>query len=201
MQTRLSDEQVIKNQELVFKLIEKNIPEPRLSLVRNMLKGPVGDEYFTAPASSREEYHFCFPGGLAAHSLNVVRNLRKLADALSPGKYDVGTLLFVGLFHDLGKAGDGVKPAYVPKDSDWHRKQGMLYEINKNCLGMPNSERGLYILQNQGITVSSDEYMAIRLNDGQYALENGPYKMKEPELALLVHWADRWSCEEEKSGV
>lgn len=197
MQKRLSDDEIIQNKELIFKLIDK-LPTGRKEKVKSMLNGPVGDIYFTAPASLREEYHSCFVGGLAQHSLNVVKYLRKLSDALCPGEYSSDTQIFVGLFHDLGKAGDGEHDYYVPNPSDWHRSKGMLYEVNKDCAYMPTSERGLYLLQLYGIEVSPEEYLAIRLNDGQYDETNRNYRMKEPKLALLVHWADMWATKMEK---
>lgn len=181
-----------------FDSLVQMMPEPRQRFVRAMMDGPVGQSYFVAPASSRVDFHSCFPGGLLVHSLNLTKWLKKLAITLAPGKYDDATLAFVGLFHDLGKAGDGEEEYYVPHPSDWHRGKGMLYEVNKRCVHMPTSERGLYILQKNGIQVTTDEYLAIRLNDGQYVEENKGYRMKEPELALLVHWADRYSCEKEK---
>lgn len=186
-----------KHVEIVGRLMDK-FPEPRKTKVIEMMNGPVGEQYYLAPASSRVEYHSCFSGGLMAHSLNVVQNLKKLADALCPGQFEDSTLAFVGLFHDLGKVGDGKEPLYLPKTSDWHIKQGILYDINKKCRYMPTSERGPFLLQSHGVELSEDEYLAIRLNDGPYVKENEPYKMHEPDLALLVHWADRWSCSQEK---
>jgi len=41
--------------------------------------------------------------------------------------------------------------------------------------------------------------LAIKLNDGQYAEENAPYKMKEPMLADVVHLADYISTKQEKN--
>jgi len=183
----------------IFQSLVSIMPEPRQGLVKAMMEGKVGEAYFTAPASSRAEYHSCYPGGLLVHSLNVVKNLKRIAKALCPGKYDDATMAFVGLFHDLGKVGDGTNEYYVPNPSDWHRQKGMLYEVNKDCVFMPTSERGLYVLQKHGIEVTSEEYLAIRLNDGQYDDTNKSYKMKEPGLALLVHWADMWSTMLEKS--
>lgn len=200
MGKRLSDEEVLKNTELIQKLIE-TFPEPRQSLVKGMLSEKFGDFYFTAPASSREEYHYCFPGGLAAHSLNLLKNLNKLAKSLHPGRWPDHKLIFVALFHDLGKAGDGENEHYIPQKSDWHRSKGMLYEINKDCVYMPTSELGLFVLQRHGITMDSEEYLAIRLNDGQYDNTNKSYAMKEPDLALLVHWADMAATKAEKAGL
>ena len=195
----LSDEEVLANQKLVFKLIDKNFSEQRKVLVKEMLEGQVGTEYFSCPGSSKLEYHDCFVGGLCYHSLNVFKNLRKLADTMTPGKFSIETLLFSALFHDLGKVGDGVEPYYLPEESQWHReKLGKMYNINKKCVMMPTSERGLYILQQHGIQMSSDEYLAIRLNDGMYPPENKSYGMHEPELALLTHWADRWDAGAQK---
>lgn len=174
-------------------------PEPRKQKVKDMMNGHVGSSYFTAPASSRQEFHSCYPGGLLIHSLNVTKSLNKLAKTLAPGAYSNPTLAFVGLFHDLGKAGDGEHEYYIPNPSDWHRSKGMLYEVNKACVYMPTSERGLYLLQKHGIDVTPDEYLAIRLNDGMYDDTNKNYRMKEPELALLVHWADMWATKLEKS--
>lgn len=173
--------------------------EPRKTKVKDMMEGKVGEIYFTAPASSREEFHSCYPGGLLVHSLNVVENLYSLSKALCPGVFSDEKLSFTGLFHDLGKVGDGTNEYYVPNPSDWHRNKGMLYEVNKDCTYMPTSERGLYVLQTHGIQMDADEYLAIRLNDGQYDDTNKSYKMKEPELALLVHWADMWATKQEKN--
>lgn len=195
----MGEDEIRKNEKLVFKLIEKNFSEPRKKLVMDMLRSPTGEEYFLAPASSKVSFHDCFVGGLCYHSLNVLQNLRKLADVMAPGEFSDETLIFVSLFHDLGKVGDGVEPYYVPNPSDWHReKLGKLYEINQKCVMMPTSERGLYLLQRHGIPVTADEYLAVRLNDGAYPPENKPYSMHEPRLALLLHWADRWDAGAEK---
>lgn len=186
------------NVEKLNRLIAK-MSDPRKTLVRKMMDGLIGEEFVLAPASAKEEYHSCYPGGLLQHSLNVTMNLKLISDKLCPGKFSEDTIIFVGLFHDLGKVGDGLQVYYEPHPVEWHRKQGTLYQINKDCIYMPTSERGLYILQNQGITVSPDEYLAIRLNDGQYDDTNKSYRMREPELALLCHWADLWSTRQEKA--
>lgn len=200
MAKRPTEKETEKNIERVLALVEK-MPEPRRTKVKKMLGGRVGEIYFTCPASSREDFHSCYPGGLAQHSLNLLDNLRKLTETLCPGRYPDHQLIFVALFHDLGKVGDGVEEYYRPNPSDWHRNKGMLYEINKDCQFMPTSERGLYVLQKNGIGVDAEEYLAIRLNDGQYDETNRAYRMKEPPLALLVHMADLWATVQEKDEI
>jgi hypothetical protein len=63
---------------------------------------------------------------------------------------------------------------------------------------MTTSHGGIYLCQHFGISLSYNEFCSILLNDGPVLDENKPYAMKEPFLAVLVHQADRVSCEEEK---
>lgn len=195
-----SEQKIAQNMQLVLDLV-KTFPDERRKTVAQMLRTQVGDEFFTCPASVRTDYHNAFPGGLCDHSLRVVDNLLKLTKIWAPNRWPDSTLSFVGLFHDLGKVGDGTNPYYIVKDSDWHKKQGIMYDTNKACLYMPTSERGLYLLQKFGISVTDEEYLAIRLNDGMYDETNKRYAMKEPDLAILVHMADRWSCTLEKQNA
>lgn len=190
---------VQENMSRILGLIDR-FEEPRRTKVLEMLGGPVGDEYFTAPASSQESHHLCEVGGLAEHSLHVVDNLLDLAKTFAPNRWGRNKLVFCGLFHDFGKIGDGEQPYYVPTKDDWKKeKRGQYYDINYDCVAMPSSERGLFVMQKFGVELDYEEYLSIRLNDGQYPDENRWYSMKEPELALLTHMADLWSTRMEKS--
>ncbi len=198
---RLSEEQVLKNKEIVEKLIE-TFPSPRKEQVQKMFE-VIGGEYFTTPASSREDFHGCFPGGLADHSLRVTKYLRRLAfgglENEDSHRWNDSTLNFLGLMHDLGKVGDPPIPLYVPNPSLWHRQKGMLFETNKELDFMPVCDRSMYLLQKYGIALSPEEYIAIRISDGPYEKCNEKYAMKEPDLAVLLHFADRYACQQEKT--
>jgi len=196
----VSEEQKIDNVKKVLALVEK-FPEPRKSLIKEMLEGPIGSRYFTAPASQRTQYHSAFPGGLVYHSLLVVANLWRLAKDLCPDKYPNHVLSFVGLFHDLGKAGDESGDMYVVNGSQWHRDRGMMYELNNDIMYMEHSERSAFLLQKYGVTMEDYEYISIRIHDGQYIDANKMYKMKEPDLALFLHWADLYAVRTEKNEV
>jgi len=189
----------MENVEKVMTLIEA-FPEPRRTKVKEMMDGKIGESYFTAPASSRESFHSAYPGGLCYHSLLVVANLWRLVKDLCPDRYAKDQLAFVGLFHDLGKVGDGSVERYIPNRNSFQRTEyGKLYTINPDMNYMTVTDGGLFILQKYGIEIGYDEYLALRLADGQYDPANSDYKMKEPELALLVHWADMFACKTEKS--
>ena len=170
---------------------------PRKGKVRSMLAGPMGEQFMTSPASSRRGFHNAFHCGLVDHSLNVVRNPLKIAQTLAPGRWSQEKLTFTALFHDLGKAGTPGKPYYIPVEDEWRLKKGEYFERNKEDF-MPNSEKSLFVLQVFGIEVDHEEFVAIRLNDGMGPDSNKEYNFKEPDLALIVHWADHWSSRVEK---
>lgn len=191
---RLSEEQALKNAEIVEKFIEKT---PGYGL--KPLFSQLGNEFFLAPASSKEEYHGCFPGGLCDHSLRVAKNLVTLAGALKPDTYSKDRLIFMGLMHDLGKVGDVGTPFYIPEKESWKRQRGWLYDLNKELPYMPTCDRTIFLLNKFNIPVNNEEFIAIRISDGPYEKSNEKYNMKEPDLAVLLHFADRWACQQEKA--
>jgi hypothetical protein len=54
----------------------------------------------------------------------------------------------------------------------------------------------LFILQDCGFQLSEEEFQAILYHDGQNLIENQDVKMKEFDLTVLLHFADRWSVQE-----
>jgi len=192
----LTPEQIAENFEKFRSFMEKlgDRSAPALSLVDHL-----GERLAMCPASSRKEYHAAFPGGLVDHSLRLLSNALKLCKTFN---WDVpkDSLIIGCLLHDLGKVGDHEKDYYVPQDSDWHReKLGEMYKHNKDIQSMTVPDRGVWLCQRFGLELTQDEWLAIKLNDGQYAEENAPYKMKEPTLADVVHIADYISTKQEKN--
>lgn len=178
--------------------IIEGFDQPRRKQVKDMLDGPMGEQFMTAPASIKRAYHNAFPCGLVAHSLTVASNTLKIANALAPGRWSVNRLMFVGLFHDFGKAGTPGNPYYLPVQEEWKRRREENYEVSTKHW-MPNAELGLWNMMNHGIQPDHEEYAAIRLNDGPGAAENRPWDFRTPQLAMIVHWADSWASETEKS--
>lgn len=192
----LTPEQIAENFDKFRSFMEKlgDRSAPALALVDHL-----GERLAMCPASSRKEYHAAFPGGLVDHSLRLLSNALKLCKTFN-WEVPKDSLIIGCLLHDLGKVGDHERDYYLPQDSDWHReKLGEMYKHNKEILYMTVPDRGVWLCQHFGLKLTQDEWLAIKLNDGQYAEENAPYKMKEPLLADIVHLADYISCKQEKN--
>jgi hypothetical protein len=159
-------------------------------------------EYFSdraamAPASTRVDFHNAFPGGLLDHSLRVLRYSIELMSAFKM-KASKESIIVTALFHDWGKLGTMEEEYYIRQDSDWHRQRGQFYIVNPK-IRLSNAQQSLFNFSQFGIKLTEAEYLAILLNDGQYAEGNKQYAMKESALALIVHMADRWATQCEKS--
>lgn len=181
---------------MVNSIIE-SFPEPRRTQVRKMMDSPIGTQFMTAPASTRRAFHNAFPCGLVDHSLRVSRNAVKIAEALWPGRWPTAQILFCALFHDLGKAGGPGKPYYIQTKDEWKSKKGEHFEVSKDEF-IPNAERSIYTLLDNGIKLEYDEFQAIRLNDGAGSEANAEYSFKEQPLSLVIHWADHAAMKMEK---
>lgn len=179
-----------KYRSLCEKLGERS--EPALAMVDHL-----GERLALCPASGKKEYHNAFPGGLVEHSLRVLTNAMTLVKAYGwPVPKD--SLIIGTLFHDLGKVGDHEKDYYVPAEPWRQEKMGEMYTYNRDIQYMTVPHRGVFLCQHFGLKLTQDEMLAIILNDGQYAPENAPYKLKEPKLADIVHMSDLIATKQEK---
>jgi hypothetical protein len=192
----LTPEQIAENFEKYRGFMEKlgDRSDAALALVDGL-----GERLALCPASSRKEYHHAIPGGLVDHSLRVLSNALKLVKAFG---WDVpkDSLIIGCLLHDLGKVGDHEQDYYIPQTDGWRvEKMGEIYKHNRDIQYMTVPDRGVWLCQHYGLRLTQPEFMAILLNDGQYADENAPYKMKEPLLVDIVHIADYISTKQEKN--
>jgi hypothetical protein len=156
----------------------------------------------TAPASSRLYYHNCFAGGYLDHVVRVTEAalvIDKVWDRFQQKRnHTTEELVFSAINHDLGKLGTDEIPVYIPNTSEWHVKnQGKVYNTNPAVTNMKVSDRSIFQLQQAGISVSENEYIAILIHDGLYEEANKYYLMPHsPEsqlksnLPYILHQAD-----------
>jgi hypothetical protein len=197
----LQQEDIINNFKRLQSLCTK-LDEPRATLVANMLDD-LSNRLILTPASSKLEYHCAYPGGLVEHTLRVVKQALILHKAIEMYQtIPVDSVIFAAIMHDMGKVGEpgaAGQDLYLTEESQWHReKLGKMYKHNTDIPYMTNVDYTFRLLMHYGINPSTDEYLAIKLNDGPYDSSNKEFGMREPPLALLIHMADRIACEIEK---
>jgi len=149
------------------------------------------------PCSVRKEYHGSYIGGLVDHSLRLTSNIVNFNKVYSL-TVPIETMLFVGLFHGLGKVGDLEKDCFLEHQSDWHVKQGIFYEFNKELSFMTVPHRTLFLLQHFGITLSEEEYTTILLSGDVSSGEESKYLLQEPPLTMLFQAAARFTINQTK---
>jgi hypothetical protein len=155
----------------------------------------LGDMLFMCPASDRDDRGFDVPGGLMAHMVSVASHARKLAPHLAPDE-DMGSIIKVALFHDIGRVGDPAPsrrtPYYLPEEDSWRReKLGKSYKYNDALPKMAHSARSLYVLSNYGISLTMHEWIAIQTAYGYGLEENRFYIGDDRQLTLLLQTAVR----------
>lgn len=175
------------------------MPQGRRDAVKELFE-ELGDRYFIAPAALKKDYHSCFPGGLAYHSLNVAKIALKLNEALETDVSN-NSIVIVGLLHDIGKigsVGENAKPYCKDQESSWHReKLGQLYVYNDELKdGLTVPQRSLRILQAYNIDLSDSEYTAILYHDGLYLEQNRTPECMYSKDALMriIQMADSYSA-------
>jgi hypothetical protein len=156
------------------------------------------DNYFTAPASSKDSFHNSFPSGLAEHNLNVLTNLIALNEAGEMGFSDED-MCVVALLHDIGKVvNTDNNPFYVPQTEKWKKERGENYEYDYGSVYFPTNLRTMYVLQSAGFKLTATQYQAILLNDGMYLDGNKIFMYRQTDLSILLHQADHLASMKEK---
>lgn len=170
----------------------------------------LGTKLALCPASSKKDYHSSYPGGLVRHSLNVLENAVRIRRTF---KWNISdeSLVISALFHDIGKIGIVTDEAektlvdfYIDAEEWKQKRYGDLYEVNKDVnrasLFMGTPQRSVFVMQQFGIKLSREEYLAILLNDGWVVDANKDYCLRVTPLVVCVQTADYIStCQESKT--
>ena len=198
----LQAEQLQANYDELISYIEKYIESPRKEKVLDFYKQHE-DRLILLPAAHKAAYHSAFAGGYVFHVNNVIKNALVSLDVwrrAGSNLVDItlDNVVFCALNHDLGKMGTKDEDSVYPSQDKWRKENlGELYKFNTNVAYMTVPDRSLFLLQEAGIPISQDEYIAIRTHDGLYDQANEAYyKSFIPEnrfrtpLALIIHEAD-----------
>ncbi len=197
----LNEEQLLTNWNTFLDYIKEYITGERKQKLLDFYN-KYEERFILLPASHKPQYHNCFPGGYVEHVNRVIKAALQVnqlwQDFGTKSNHTVEEVVFAALNHDLGKFGDFANEAVLPNPSEWHVKnRGEIYTFNTQLDYMTVPDRGLWLLTQLGISVSKNEYLAIKLHDGLYDEANKPYLMSwSPETKLrtslpyIIHQAD-----------
>jgi hypothetical protein len=131
-----------------------------------------------------------YPGGLVEFSLDVALKAKSMADFF---KVSPKSIVKIALLHELGLMGhlsDESKKLFLDQDSDWHReKLGQNYKYNPECDRMNTGHRTLWMLNELGIRLDYDEFMAILTSQGFHLQDNAFHAANAPAAACLLQAA------------
>lgn len=186
----LNEHQIKSNFERFLDLVETTSHPERSKLVINMIED-LGERVYISPASSMNKAHNAFPGGYLDHVLRVHDNAKTLYQiwtrmGMDMSGFDLEELLFAALFHDFGKLGKRGKgnEYYLVNDNAWEiENRGKDYKINDKLRWMSVPDLGLCTLQDYGITLTENEWVAIKIHDGLYDDHNKHYFKNYAESA------------------
>ena len=162
-----------------------------------------GERIMMMPASHKKEYHSAFPGGYVDHVNRVVKASLSMSGLWEGFGCDMTTftteeLVFSAINHDLGKMGDSEHEAYIPQTDKWRKdKLGEDYTFNKKLAFASVPDRGLFLLQEHGISYTFNEMIGIQTHDGLYDSANDKYlkgymveQKPRTSLPFILHQAD-----------
>ena len=202
----INQEQMDNNWKELMSIIDEHFEgEQKENILK--LHSDFEDEYKTAPASGRPNYHNCFKGGYLDHILHVIKNSLTIKRQYESNGVKVihsdSDVVLAAMFHDLGKLGDGTQPYYKYQSDDWRRKKlKEWYTHNKDLDFMTVHDRALWILSKYNVDLNQHVYKAILCADGLFdpAAETyfRSYVDSRHILASIVHFGDWLSTISEK---
>jgi hypothetical protein len=200
--TQLTAEQIEENWNKFINYINTFISEPRKSKLKDFYY-EFQDRIILMPASHKVEYHNAKPAGYIDHVNRVIECALKLnvtwdEMGMLPNTFTTEELVFSALNHDLGKIGDEQHESFITQDDQWRRdKLKEDYKFNDNLAFASVPDRGLFLLQSNGIQYTFNEMVAIQTHDGLYDEGNKKYLMgfmaeQKPRTSLpfILHQAD-----------
>lgn len=158
--------------------------------------------FFEAPASARN--HYCFPGGLVEHSLNVydaaMAFRRSLVD-IRPGiadKLPEDRVAVAALLHDVCKADLYRKVTRARKNEVGQYEKYDEYSVDFSSFPAGHGEKSVIMLLRSGLDLEDDEILAIRWHMGPWEIDrssreqDGNYRQAQVNSPLvgLIHIAD-----------
>ena len=180
VQTMLSNQKIYAFENLLMSTGREGINKV-IEFLRNT-------DFYSAPASSK--FHSNYTGGLLDHSIKVYILANKYRDVIVSEKPDLTerlkdeSIIISSLLHDICKTCFYVQTEKWKKDSSSNWIQYVGYEVN-DTFPIGHGEKSVIMLQNIGLTLTTDEMLAIRYHMGMYSEQNGELKQAQFAAAQM----------------
>ncbi len=155
----------------------------------NKLLEEQGQRIAECSFSQRDSEPFCGMGGILEYSLELLKNAKKLNEALgyqqSPRDLISSTLL-----SPIGYIGNLNSDRYVMTTSEWHKeKLGQYFDWNDQCPKYAVQDMTLWFLQKYNVFLNWRVWQSISLLNNVKSEENKFYGNHKDRLSLLVSLA------------
>jgi hypothetical protein len=161
---QLTQEQIKKNKAIFLKLNSEH------KIIADELLAFLGENLFTAPASTATSLHNACDGGLVDDLLTVAKYANKINQILPPHLQQPAISVHrVSLLSGIGKTF-----MYVPNANEYSARNGKIYDFAPNTVAMRVGERSAYYAL-QYMKLTEDEYQAL-------------INFDKPEEDLQVKW-------------
>jgi hypothetical protein len=187
----LTLEQSLSEYTKFLELLDKYIPAERMVLIKEFF-GYRELTLTSSPYSIIQDSVGAYPGGYIVSVNKLIESalvLDRVWDKFSSNKhYTLEELVFSAAFCEIGKLGSNDEPFFLPNDNEWEIKnRKLLFKYNTTSTNMKYSDKALYILQQSGIKVSENEFLAIKMYNSLIDEDNNFYFRRDVELKSKLH--------------
>jgi hypothetical protein len=173
------------------KFLETNV---KYNIMTKELVEFLGDDLYTAPASTRLTMIGCYPGGLLNHIIKACKYAIKVNEILPEAlRQPVPEIVKTVFLAQIGKVF-----MYCLTENEYNKKQGQMYDFCDDTIRLRVGERSAYYAINYGVKLKEQEYQAILNLDKDDDDKMARY-FSSP-LTSIIKWGFELAIMEEKNG-
>jgi len=173
------------------KFIETN---EKYGIMTKELLDFLGDDLYTAPASTRLTMSGCYPGGLLNYMIRACKYSIKVNELLPETlKRPVPVIVKTVFLAQIGKVF-----MYCLTENEYNKKQGQMYDFCDDSIRLRVGERSAYYAINYGVKLTEEEYQAILNLDKDD--EDKMARYFSSPLTSIIKWGFELATLEEKHG-
>jgi hypothetical protein len=155
----------------------------------------LGEDFYTAPASTSLDMYSCYPGGLLNHCFKSAKFAVKINELLPENmRTETSSILKCVFLSQVGKTF-----MFKLNDNEWQRKTlGKMYEFTDSDVSMKAGERSVYYATKFGVTLTEEEFQSLLNSDKDS--DDKMAKYRSSNLSNVVRMGFELSIIEEKNG-